>query len=82
MFSMFRAIFTKLSTKLEETMATKHAGRLILIGIFIIAVILIGGSIYFFGPDKFIEERAEEIIKEKTGMEIDLTPSSPESVKT
>lgn len=80
MLSMIRAIFTKLSNKLEEVMATKHAGRLILIGIFIIAVILIVGSIYFFGPDNFFEERAEEVIKEHTGMEIDLTPSTPENI--
>lgn len=59
-------------------MATKNGGRLILIGIFVIAVLLIVGSIYIFGPDRFIEEKAEEVIKEHTGMDIDLTPSSPE----
>ncbi len=59
-------------------MATKNGGRLILVGIFIIAIVLIVGSIYFSGHDKFIEEKAEEIIKEHTGMDIDLTPSTPE----
>ncbi len=62
-------------------MRSKYAGKFILIGVFIIASILILGSIYFFGPDNFIEEKAEEIIEEKTGLDIDLTPNSPESKK-
>ncbi len=76
-----RGSFTKLLIKFEEIMATKNGGRLVLLGIFIVAIILIVGSIYFSGHDKFIEERAEEIIKDKTGMDIDLTPSTPEIEK-
>ncbi len=59
-------------------MSSKHGGKLILFGILVISIILIVGSVYFFGPDNFIEEKAEEIIKEKTGISIDLTPASPE----
>lgn len=28
--------------------------------------------------DNFLEEKIEEIVKEKTGVDIDLTPASPE----
>ncbi len=55
-------------------MATKNGGRLILIGIFVIAVLLIVGSIYIFGPDRFIEEKAEEVIKEHIGISVDSDP--------
>ena len=63
-------------------MATKNGGRLIIVGIFIIAIALIVGSIYFSGHDKFIEEAAEDIIEAKTGLRIDLTPSSVEEPET
>lgn len=59
-------------------MATKNGGRLILVSIFVIAIVLIVGSIYIFGPDRWVEEKAEEVIQEKTGADIDLTPSTPE----
>ncbi len=59
-------------------MSSKEGGKLMLFGIFIICAIFIVGTIYLFGPDRFFEEKAEEIIKEKTGINLDLTPSSPE----
>ncbi len=52
--------------------------RLILVGFLLISIVLVAGSVYWFGPDNIIEEKYEEIIKEKVGLDIDLTPSSPE----
>lgn len=51
-----------------------------LILIIILGACIICGTIsgYFWYHENVIEEIAEEIIKEKTGMDIDLTPSSPE----
>jgi hypothetical protein len=74
-------IFIKLLIKFEEIMAIKKVNLIVLLVILIVSIILISGSIYFYGPDKFIEEKAEEIIKEHTGMDIDLTPSTPEVKK-
>ena len=67
-----------LKKNLSESVNTRYGGKLIVLGIIVVSFILVAGSIYFFGPDKFIEEKAEEIIKEKTGLDLDLTPSSPE----
>lgn len=45
----------------------------------LILVIIIGlGSVYFYGDDNAVEEISEEILKQETGIDIDLTPSSPE----
>ncbi len=45
----------------------------------LILVVIIGlGSVYFYGDDNTVEEISEEILKEETGIDIDLTPSSPE----
>ncbi len=45
----------------------------------LILVVIIGlGSVYFYGDDNAVEEISEEIIKQETGIDIDLTPSSPE----
>ncbi|HNU60724.1 MAG TPA: hypothetical protein PKL04_00840 [Methanofastidiosum sp.] len=45
----------------------------------LILVVIIGlGSVYFYGDDNVVEEISEEIIKQETGIDIDLTPSSPE----
>ena len=63
-------------------MATKNGGRVVLVGIFVVAIILIVGSIYFCGSDKFIEEAAEDVIEAKTGICLDLTPSSVEDSQT
>lgn len=44
-------------------------------------VLIIGlGSIYFLGADNVIEEFSEEIIKEEVGINVDLSPQSPESI--
>ena len=37
-------------------------------------------STLFFGDDNPVEEISEEIIKEETGIDIDLTPHSHESI--
>lgn len=37
-------------------------------------------SFYFWGSDNPVEEACEEIIKEETGVDIDLTPGTPEKV--
>ena len=43
----------------------------------ILLVVLIGFfSTYLLGDDNLIEEYSEEIIKEETGLDIDLTPNS------
>ena len=49
--------------------------------IIILAVIIGLTSVYFYGDDNVIEEVSEEIIKNETGIDIDLTPSSPENKK-
>ena len=46
----------------------------------ILLVVLMGVvSTYVFGDDNPIEEYSEEIIKEETGLDIDLTPNSIKS---
>ena len=45
----------------------------------ILAAIIIGLlSAYFWYQDNPIEETSEEIIKEQTGADVDLTPKTPE----
>lgn len=45
----------------------------------LILVVIIGlGSVYFYGDDNAVEEISEELLKQETGIDIDLTPSSPE----
>ena len=47
----------------------------------VILIALIGiSSVFFFGDDNPIEEISEEIIKDETGIDIDLTPHSRESI--
>lgn len=46
----------------------------------VLLVILIGiGSNYFLNDDNVIEEIAEKVIEEEIGINIDLTPESPEN---
>jgi len=59
-------------------MRSKYAGKFISLGIIIIVALFVYTSIYFFGPDNIFEEKTEEVIKEKTGLDIDLSPSTPE----
>lgn len=50
--------------------------------IVVILVIIVGiSSAYFLGDDNPVEEIAEEVIQEETGVNIDLTPNSPEPKK-
>lgn len=45
----------------------------------LILVVIIGlGSVYFYGDDNAVEEISEEILKQETGIDIDLTPPSLE----
>ncbi len=45
----------------------------------VILVIILGlGSAWFLGEDNPIEETSEEVIKAETGINVDLTPKSPE----
>lgn len=45
----------------------------------LILVVIIGlASVYFYGDDNAVEEISEEILKEETGIDIDLTPASLE----
>jgi hypothetical protein len=46
--------------------------------VLILAVIIGIGSVYWLGNDNPVEEIAEKIIEEQTGINIDLTPQSPE----
>lgn len=48
----------------------------------VLAVIIIGLlSAYFWYQDNPIEETSEIIIEEQTGINVDLTPASPENSK-
>lgn len=55
------------------------AGLIILI--VVISACAIGGAIsgYFWYQDNPVEEVAEEIIKNQTGIDVDLTPTTPEN---
>lgn len=52
----------------------------LLVLIVIVSLCVVGGiaSTFFLGHDNPVEETAEDIIKEKTGVDVDLTPSTPE----
>ncbi len=53
----------------------------VIVVVVIIGVCVIGGilSTVWLGKDTAIEEIAEKVIQEETGINIDLTPSSKES---
>lgn len=46
----------------------------VILYIIIVAAILGFGSEYFLGPDNPVEQEAEEVIRDQTGVEIDLSP--------
>jgi len=56
----------------------RDAGLIILI--VVVSIAIVGGlsSVYFLGHDNPVEEFAERVIEEETGVNIDLTPSTPE----
>lgn len=56
-------------------------GSLIIISI-VVGICLVGGlaSTYFLGDDNPVEEVAEEVIKKETGMDVDLSPATPEKI--
>lgn len=49
--------------------------------IVILAAIIGLWSIKYMGQDGPIEEQCEQVIQDQTGVEIDLTPASPEITK-
>ena len=47
--------------------------------IVLIFIVIVGAAAQIFlGADNVIEESAEQIIENRTGMDIDLSPSTPE----
>lgn len=55
---------------------------LVIIGAIVGTCVLVGVvSRYFLPDDNILEECAEEVIKEYTGVDIDLSPSTPEDNK-
>lgn len=54
----------------------------IILFVAIVSICVIGGIISrtFYGPDNAIEEFAEDIIERETGINLDLSPSTPENV--
>ena len=58
-----------------------YYASIILIGVLIVALSVGYLSSRWLGDDNEIEELAEDIIKMKTGMDIDITPNSPEPRK-
>lgn len=57
------------------------AGIGILIGLIIVCLIATAVSQKYLGDDNAVEEFAEEIIESKIGVDIDLSPSTPEGKK-
>lgn len=49
--------------------------------IVIVSLCAVGGAIsgYFWYQDNPVEEAAESVIKKETGIDVDLTPTSPET---
>ena len=58
---------------MKKVMVAIIVGTSILVGI--------ASSYIFKKTDNVVEEIAEEIIKDKTGCDIDLSPWSPENIK-
>ena len=56
-----------------------YDGGLIIIGIVIVALAAGYTSSRWLGDDNPIEESAETVIREHTGVDMDLTPSSAEN---
>lgn len=50
-----------------------------LIIIVAVCAIVAGASFIILGPDKMPEEVAEEVLKDETGINVDLTPESKEN---
>lgn len=44
----------------------------------ILAIIFGVGSVYWLGNDNPVEEIAEKVIEEEIGIDVDLTPETPE----
>jgi hypothetical protein len=54
-------------------------GGMVLVGILVvIAIVGATSRFYMGGPDREIEEAAEEILESTTGAQIDLSPDTPD----
>ena len=53
-------------------------GIMIILVIVIVAAVAGSASYYWLGPDNAVEETAERVIEAETGVNIDLSPSTPE----
>ena len=46
----------------------------------VLSLLVLSGCIKSYKPDNFVEQLVEKVIEDKTGIEIDFTPSSVERV--
>ena len=63
---------------LEKLLATIKNPWIMLI-ILVVALAIGFISIKFLGSDNVVEEAAEEVIKAETGVDLDLSPDTPET---
>ena len=62
-------------------MKYRDFGLIVGLSLFVIFIVVGMASHYLLEDDNPIEESAEELLKKKTGIEIDFTPSTPETTK-
>lgn len=63
-------------------MILRESATLIIFGILAIVGIIGYASSFWLGHDNKVEETCEVVIESQTGVDLDLTPSSPEPQKT
>lgn len=63
---------------IKKTKGMSMTGILITLTIVALATALGIGSQYYWGDDNAVEEAAEDIIQQQTGLQVDLSPSSKE----
>lgn len=68
----------EIGKKLVDKLMLRDAGSVILIVVVVVCGIAGVVSNLWFGPDNHLEEISEEVIKNKTGVDVDLSPSTPE----
>lgn len=66
---------------LENVFYPLIQGRFFVHMLIIIVILLALLSQKYFGDDNFVEETAEVMIEEETGVDVDLSPNSPEETK-
>jgi hypothetical protein len=72
-------VSTPFKAVLSKAKGMSMSGILITLGIIATAAILGIGSSYYLGDDNIVEEAAEKVIEDHSGISIDLSPSSPEA---